>query len=92
MKPLGLSSYAVAKAIGSTPITISLILQGIGRRSMGCRALRICGGVVARVAQKSALVASDVPLLSEHHKTFAGRRPLNACAQEQLEPTPMQRR
>jgi addiction module HigA family antidote len=28
MKPLGLSSYAVAKAIGSTPITISLICRG----------------------------------------------------------------
>src|SRR2546426_2766236 len=27
MKPLGLSAYAVAKAIGSTPITISLILR-----------------------------------------------------------------
>jgi len=27
MKPLGLSSYAVAKAIGSTPITISLICR-----------------------------------------------------------------
>jgi addiction module HigA family antidote len=25
MKPLGLSAYAIAKAIGSTPITISLI-------------------------------------------------------------------
>jgi addiction module HigA family antidote len=28
MKPLGLSSCAVAKAIGSTPITISLICRG----------------------------------------------------------------
>ena len=28
MKPLGLSAYAVAKAIGSTPITISLICRG----------------------------------------------------------------
>jgi len=27
MKPLGLSAYAVAKAIGSTPITISLITR-----------------------------------------------------------------
>src|SRR5579872_7404055 len=27
MRPLGLSSYAVAKAIGSTPITISLICR-----------------------------------------------------------------
>jgi addiction module HigA family antidote len=27
MKPLGLSAYAVAKAIGSTPITISLICR-----------------------------------------------------------------
>jgi addiction module HigA family antidote len=27
MKPLGLTSYAVAKAIGSTPITISLICR-----------------------------------------------------------------
>lgn len=27
MKPLGLSAYAVAKAIGSTPITISLIVR-----------------------------------------------------------------
>jgi addiction module HigA family antidote len=27
MKPFGLSSYAVAKAIGSTPITISLIMR-----------------------------------------------------------------
>jgi len=27
MKPLGLSEYAVAKAIGSTPITISLICR-----------------------------------------------------------------
>ena len=27
MKPLGLTAYAVAKAIGSTPITISLILR-----------------------------------------------------------------
>jgi antitoxin HigA-1 len=27
MKPLGLSSYAVAKAIGSTPITISMICR-----------------------------------------------------------------
>jgi addiction module HigA family antidote len=27
MKPFGLSAYAVAKAIGSTPITISLILR-----------------------------------------------------------------
>src|SRR5919201_6316026 len=27
MKPLGLSSYAVAKAIASTPITISLICR-----------------------------------------------------------------
>jgi addiction module HigA family antidote len=27
MKPLGLSAYAVAKAIGSTPITISLIIR-----------------------------------------------------------------
>jgi len=28
MKPLGLSAYAVAKALGSTPITISLICRG----------------------------------------------------------------
>jgi len=28
MKPLGLSAYAVARAIGSTPITISLICRG----------------------------------------------------------------
>ena len=28
MKPLELSAYAVAKAIGSTPITISLISRG----------------------------------------------------------------
>ena len=28
MKPLGLSAYAVAKAVGSTPITISLICRG----------------------------------------------------------------
>ena len=28
MKPLGLSAYAVAKAIGSTPIAISLICRG----------------------------------------------------------------
>lgn len=28
MKPLGLSAYAVAKAIGCTPITISLITRG----------------------------------------------------------------
>jgi antitoxin HigA-1 len=27
MKPLGLTAYGVAKAIGSTPITISLILR-----------------------------------------------------------------
>ena len=27
MKPLGLSAYAVAKAIGSTPITISMICR-----------------------------------------------------------------
>jgi addiction module HigA family antidote len=27
MKPLGLSAYAVAKAVGSTPITISLITR-----------------------------------------------------------------
>jgi addiction module HigA family antidote len=27
MKPLGLSAYAIAKAIGSTPITISLICR-----------------------------------------------------------------
>jgi plasmid maintenance system antidote protein VapI len=30
-KPLGLSAYAVAKAIGSTPITISLICRVNGR-------------------------------------------------------------
>ena len=28
MKPLGLSAYAVAKAVGSTPITVSLICRG----------------------------------------------------------------
>ncbi len=28
MEPLGLSSYAVAKAIGATPITISMITRG----------------------------------------------------------------
>ena len=28
MKPLGLSAYAVAKAIGSTPIAISMICRG----------------------------------------------------------------
>jgi addiction module HigA family antidote len=28
MKPFGLSAYALAKAIGSTPITISLIMRG----------------------------------------------------------------
>ncbi len=28
MEPLGLSAYAVAKAIGTTPITISMILRG----------------------------------------------------------------
>ncbi len=28
MKPLGLSAYAVAKAIGATPIAISLICRG----------------------------------------------------------------
>jgi len=28
MKPLGLSAYAVAKAIGCSPITISLITRG----------------------------------------------------------------
>jgi antitoxin HigA-1 len=28
MKPLDLSAYAVAKAIGSTPITVSLICRG----------------------------------------------------------------
>lgn len=39
MKPLGLSAYGVAKAVGSTPITISLI----------CRAKR---GVSAEMALK----------------------------------------
>lgn len=28
MEPLGLSAYAVAKAIGSTPITVSMIVRG----------------------------------------------------------------
>ena len=77
MVPLGLSNYAVAKAIGSTPITISLITRG--KRAISTE-------MALRLARYTGTSAEFWINLQAHYDLKLARRNIEAEINARVEP------
>lgn len=77
MVPLGLSNYAVAKAIGSTPITISMITRG--KRAISTE-------MALRLARYTGTSAEFWINLQAHYDLKLARRNIEAEINARVEP------
>ena len=77
MVPLGLSNYAVAKAIGSTPITISMITRG--KRAISTE-------MALRLARYTGTSAEFWINLQAHYELKLARRNMEAKINARVEP------